>query len=265
MGILKSSLQALCYAHKNGVDFTNTLTIGHHWCYLTKKEAADVLNIYDPVHGRDCVKKMEGEDGKLGFADGFFRYFGAENLDAIDYSGYENATIIHDLNTPVDEMLKNMYTLVFDGGTLEHVFNFPMAVKNCMDMVKIGGHLILHTPANNLFGHGFYQFSPELFFALLDKHNSFINTKIFMQDDQLNWYEVLPFQVIRKRQMMTPSAKEALMIVISQKIDHVPQTISALQSDYVEAWEQKTGNVNKTQSFTPPPINKYYKYNISKN
>jgi hypothetical protein len=214
-----------------------------------------VLNIYDPVHGTECVKKMEGDDGKLGFADGFFRYFGANKVDAIDYSEYENATIIHDLNVPIEEKLKNVYTLVFDGGTLEHVFNFPMAVKNCMDMVKIGGHLILHTPANNIFGHGFYQFSPELFFALLDKHNSFANTKIFMQDDNLNWYEVLPFHVIGKRQMMTPSAKEALMVVVSQKIDHVPTIVTALQSDYVEAWEQKQPNVNKSQPSTPPLIN----------
>jgi 2-polyprenyl-3-methyl-5-hydroxy-6-metoxy-1,4-benzoquinol methylase len=56
---------------------------------------------------------------------------------------------------------------VFDGGTLEHIFDYPTAIKNCMKMVKPGGHLLLTTPANNWFGHGFYQFSPELFYSFV--------------------------------------------------------------------------------------------------
>jgi len=56
---------------------------------------------------------------------------------------------------------------VIDGGTLEHVFNFPVAIKNAMQMVRAGGRLSLSPPANNYFGHGFYQFSPELFYRVL--------------------------------------------------------------------------------------------------
>jgi SAM-dependent methyltransferase len=255
MGIQKSALQALCYAHKNRVDFTNTLTIGRQSCYLTKKDAVDVLRNYDPIHGLEKVKKVGWEDGKPEFADRFFECFGAKQVDSMDYSDYEKATIIHDLNRPVEENLKNKYTLVYDGGSLEHVFNFPVAVKNCMDMVKVGGHLIFHTPANNYFGHGFYQFSPELFFALLGKHNSFSNTKIFMQDDHANWYEVLPFEKIGKRHYLTPttSTKSALMIVMSQKIDHAPDIVTALQTHYIESWNQNLVE-NDQPCLNAPPL-----------
>jgi len=42
------------------------------------------------------------------------------------------------MSQPIDTIHKNKYDLVFDGGTLEHVFNFPVAIKNCMEMVKVG-------------------------------------------------------------------------------------------------------------------------------
>ena len=86
---------------------------------------------------------------------------------------YEGADIVHDLNRPLPQSLHGSFDVVLDGGLLEHVFNFPMALKNSMEMVKVGGHLLLIAPANNNFGHGFYQFSPELFFRALSAENGF--------------------------------------------------------------------------------------------
>jgi hypothetical protein len=166
-----------------------------------------------------------------------FEYFGAEKVDSVDYCDYEGATIIHDMNTPINEQLKNKYSLVYDGGCLEHIFNFSMAIKNCMDMVKPKGLLILETPANNFFGHGFYQFSPEFFFSLLDTHNSFSNTKIYMQDDACDWYEVPSFKVIEKRLILPPSSREGMMFVVSEKISDVPEMLSVAQSGYAVEWQ----------------------------
>ena len=84
----------------------------------------------------------------------------------MDASSFEGATVVHDLNLPITEALKGRFDVVCDAGTIEHVMNFPTAIRNCMEMVRVGGHLILGTPANNFFGHGFYQFSPELWFRL---------------------------------------------------------------------------------------------------
>lgn len=54
-----------------------------------------------------------------------------------------------------------------DGGALEHTFNVPVALTSYMEMVRVGGRLILVSPANDHFGHGFYQFSAELFYSAL--------------------------------------------------------------------------------------------------
>ena len=65
------------------------------------------------------------------------------------------------------------YDAVLDFGCLEHVFDFPVAWRNCVALCRVGGHLFHSLPANNLAGHGFYQFSPELFFNLYQAKNGF--------------------------------------------------------------------------------------------
>ena len=81
--------------------------------------------------------------------------------------------MIHDLNQPVNSDAHGRYDCVFDGGTLEHVFDFPTALKSCLEMVKQGGWFITITPANQFCGHGFYQFSPELFYSALSPASGF--------------------------------------------------------------------------------------------
>jgi hypothetical protein len=56
---------------------------------------------------------------------------GADEIISIDASGYENATIIHDMNEPAED-LAEQFDLVIDGGSLEHIFNFPVAILNVM-------------------------------------------------------------------------------------------------------------------------------------
>jgi hypothetical protein len=208
--------------------------------------------------GGGGIGKLFDRTNKFPYAEELFKYFGAVTADSIDYSDYEGANIIHDMNTPVPDRLKNRYDCVWDGGTLEHVFNYPVAIKNCMDMVKTGGHLILETPCNNMFGHGFYQFSPELFFSLLDTHNGFSDTKIFMQDDFNRWHEVIPPKIIKIRTSICIRKKPALLFVISKKINDVPDTVSVLQSDYVESWNSKKDEGPKAPKFTMKYFEKLY-------
>jgi len=88
-------------------------------------------------------------------------------------SNYDGVNVLRNLNEPVGSELFEKYDCVFNGGLLEHVFNFPVALKNCLEMVKVGGHFITITLANAQFGHGFYQFSPELFYSALCARTAF--------------------------------------------------------------------------------------------
>ena len=95
----------------------------------------------------DLIDEDEFKDNE--YSEPLFKNLGASKIDSMDNSSYEGATVLHDLNLPVAEDMKNKYTVIFDGGTLEHIFNFPIAIKNCMQMLRLGGHIISFTPANN--------------------------------------------------------------------------------------------------------------------
>jgi hypothetical protein len=75
---------------------------------------------------------------------------------------------------------KSRYDAVVDGGTLEHVFNVPVAFRNAMDAVKVGGHFFATLPANNQCGHGFYQFSTEFFYRVFCAENGFVVIKLIV-------------------------------------------------------------------------------------
>lgn len=258
MGITTSSLNVILHAKELGVDFRQTLTIGRQMCYMRQDQVDDILNGYDPSFTPEeaaSLKKKLDESRQTKTEEPFFEpllaNLGAEMVDSMDYSDYQNATIIQDLNTPVPPNLKNRFSFVLDSGTLEHIFNFPVAIKNCMDMVRVGGHLMLITPGNNYFGHGFYQFSPELFFSLLSEENGYAETRVFMQDDRLRWYEVSSPKQIRKRvDVCCAKSTPAIINVISRKVGDVPDELIVQQSDYVEIWSR--GKENPISASQPP-------------
>ncbi|HNQ89966.1 MAG TPA: hypothetical protein PKM73_15200 [Verrucomicrobiota bacterium] len=166
----------LLSAAKRSASFENTLTLGRQAYLPGHKESHRLLREFgfDPA----ACNSWYSSDRSVPYAEGFFRLLGARRLDSLDVGAFENATIIHDLNRPIPDDLVGQFDVVLDCGTLEHVFNFPTAVANCMRMTKLGGRIILQTPANNFFGHGLYQFSPELFYLLFSEKNGFVTERL---------------------------------------------------------------------------------------
>ncbi len=254
MGLPVDSTKFLLEARRAGVRFDETLTLGRQYMMVSPERMAALLRehgLWPPPEGE--TKFLEALRGTKWRFDILARALGAKNSSALDASSYENAQIIHDLNQPVPPELEERYDVVIDGGTLEHVFNFPVAIANCMKMVKTGGHLILLTPANNCFGHGFYQFSPELFFRVLSRENGFEVVRMVALEDgfgrssllgvkydfPLNgpWYEVRDPAEVRERVALV-NAKPVTLYVLAKKISRemifkaTPQ-----QSDYLPQWE----------------------------
>ena len=97
-----------------------------------------------------------------GYTEALFSYLGAGQLQSIDASRYERADLVHDLNIPVGDDLKERFHVIFDGGTVEHIFDIRMVFENVTRMLKSDGLFLSVNGANNWLGHGFYQFSPEL-------------------------------------------------------------------------------------------------------
>jgi len=94
----------------------------------------------------------------------FFKSMGLSVVESCDYSDFQAVDHVFDLNKPVLKELHNKYDIILDSGTLEHVFNLPQALSNIYDMLKIGGRVIHLLPASNYVDHGFYAFSPTLFY-----------------------------------------------------------------------------------------------------
>lgn len=93
-----------------------------------------------------------------------FSLMGFRRIDSIDYYPDEGPSFMFDLNhaLPVDP--GPAFDLVYDGGTMEHCFDPAQVLRNAASLVAPEGLVIHHVPINNWVDHGFYQFSPTLFF-----------------------------------------------------------------------------------------------------
>jgi SAM-dependent methyltransferase len=238
VGIDVNTAQFLFSEQRRGVTFGRTLTLGHQQAYIER-----------PLY-QELVAGAGGRVVDAHYADDLFRALGANTLDIMDASEYENANVIHDLNAPVDNSLKEKYDCVFDGGTLEHVFNYPVALRSCMEMVKVGGHLVLVTPMNNFAGHGFFQFSPELFYSALSPENGFlVERMMFPMSEQ--WYSVQNPAIARKRIELI--GNDPLLLYISAKRVSDAQVFKRWpqQSDYAAVWASADGSRCRDSSVVP--------------
>src|SRR5439155_26296377 len=68
------------------------------------------------------------------YAEPLFRALGAKEVVSLDASKYQGSSFEHDMNLPIPEKFQQQFDVVYDGGSIEHVFNAPQALKNCMQM-----------------------------------------------------------------------------------------------------------------------------------
>lgn len=195
--------------------------------------------------GRMGLHVSESDLRAMGYQKGFGKFcedflianFGASGVESIDYSDFEGATHIADLNKPLD--IPANYDTVIDSGTLEHVFNVVQALKNVSQICKVGGRIIHIVPANNLLNHGFWQFSPELFFSLYCAKNGFAETKVFLSDvgNKECWYEATAPR--NGHWDYLASSRALYVIVITRKVEQI-ENWDVQQSQYVNDWQDSS-------------------------
>lgn len=242
MGININTIKVFNLLNKRGVNFGNVVTLGRQRLYL--KPSRLLKELKNTNINKNKINNFRSLL-PIDYADNLIKLYGGR-VDSIDYSDYEGAKIVWDLNTPIPEKLKCNYDLVIDGGTLEHVFNFPIAIKNAIDMIKPGGNFTSITCCNNLAGHGFYQFSPELFFKVFSRKNGFEKCDIFIAinnrfETKSVWYKVKSPDEVKDR-VTFHNYKKTEIIVIAQrnkekKFSFNPNGI--YQSDYMRSWSSK--------------------------
>jgi SAM-dependent methyltransferase len=184
--------------------FDRTLTIGRLNLFLHPHELTTLR--------REWLTALSAtEQGPLAgyrfgdYCDEFLREcLGVTSLTMLDNSTYEGATYVHDMNQPLPSDLVEQFDVVIEAGSLEHVFNFPVAAANLMNSLKVGGTLFSTVPANNLCGHGFYQFSPELMFRVFSRENGFQLRNLSLIEAQFPAVESTP--AVSVHQVTDPAA-----------------------------------------------------------
>lgn len=248
MGLDINAVRFLIDARQRGADFGEVLTLGRQDLNVYPAKMIRVLE----EHGFSAVAFKA--DSKALYAEPCFLSLGAKKVSSMDFSDFEGATFVHDLNKPVDAKLKERFDLVYDGGTLEHVFNFPVALQNCMEMVKPGGHLFIHTGTNGYCGHGFYQFSPELFYRALSPENGFEVTRMVLHrvGPYGGWYEVSDPNAVRARVELVSLAP--MQLLVQAKRTRVTPLFAAApqQSDYTPRWQPARPGDPPPVSYEPP-------------
>lgn len=237
MGVNVNGLRFLLYAKKKGVDFARTAMLGRQRLRLSRSQLKRVANeeFGFPLSGERLQAICDH-----GYAEELLSELGAESVHSFDYSDFEDATHIHDFNMPVAEEHHCQYTALIEFGTLEHVFNVPAALTNCMRLVRPGGHILSASPANNYAGHGFYQFSPEFYYRVFDQHSGYVVEDMFMHAgrEAKMWYTVPDPDALKRRvPLRTRKATTLLTLALRETSTDVladpPQ-----QSDYTRAWDQ---------------------------
>jgi hypothetical protein len=236
LGIDVAGLQFLCGAKAAGVVFQKTMLIGRQNIHIPEHLAR-------PLFRRLGLPLLKYHFGQ--FAEPLLALLGAHDIESIDASDYEGATVIHDMNAPITHTLHEQFSTVIDYGTLEHVFNFPQAIKNCMQMVELGGHFVQVNVANNYMGHGFWQFSPELLFRIFSSDNGFTVKALLLHvpDDRRpgkatfgKWYKVIdPDRAGTRVQMV--NSRPTYICTIAQRTRVADIFVKPpQQSDYTKTW-----------------------------
>lgn len=174
-------------------------------------------------------------------ADEFFRLLGFESYDALDNSDYEGARVIHDLNDPnVPDNLKGQFDVVYDGGTLEHVFNVPVAMMCMGEFLNSRGFIIHDLPVNNYVDHGFYQFSPTLFWHYYGLNGFQLHESVLIQhtDNVLDPMVVVPHHVPETNAYTRKMGDLAYGIhFVARKTPVATSGRMPVQSKYMNAWD----------------------------
>ena len=260
MGLIYSNARLLFDARRQGFSFDRTVTLGRQQISIDARG-------YDALAKEFKVFASDLNDPELPsaiYADRFIQNcLGCTQLDSIDLSDYQEATLTHDLNLPISENLHRRYDAVIDAGTLEHIFNFPVALKNCMEMVRVGGCIMLATTANNHCGHGFYQFSPELFFRAFQPNNGFEIQRVILIEHRFpgvelsrhqHCYEVVDPDVVRSRVGLVSRWPVMIQVLAKRINDATAMESFPQQSDYERLWESTAANATGGQSNDTAPL-----------
>lgn len=230
MGINLCEATAILSLKRSGAVGDDIVCLGRPELFLSRQQAAGLARSFATGWSElrlDAITSTQ-------HAEDFLAAAGFTDIRSLDASSYEGAAIIHDLNRPLPDQLAGTASFVYDGGTIEHVFDVATAFSNATRLLRVGGTLLISAAANGQCGHGFYQYSPELFYRYLEA-NGFANVNVYLVGllTPNRWRRAAdPKELGRRVQFLT--AEPTQIIVTARKAAEVFPPVVPQQSDYAE-------------------------------
>ncbi|MBR2696640.1 MAG: hypothetical protein IKE48_03970 [Parasporobacterium sp.] len=246
MGFRITSMLTIEYARREyGADLSKTISLGRQFRAFTKKE----FRKYLPQYSNLPDEKLE-KDFQSPYAEDVFQDMYGEKLFSLDGFAHEDPDIVWDLNRPIPEELKEQYTCLIDGGTMEHVFDVPQLLKNCFSMLKTGGYYICMVPTNNFNGHGLYQFSPDFFYSVFSEANGMTIKDVFIVkfSAKNKVWKINSSPAASGERIQFDVNTQTEIYVIAEKTGPTPEKIIAQQTDYEEGWYEDEKSITNTAS-----------------
>lgn len=236
MGIAKAALSLL-------FEFKATNRLSGTVCQLGRQTINVTPRQFVAVARRFAFDKVAARIASAGKIDDvvLFKALGFEAVESIDYSDYESPTHVLDFNNPVPLEFHGKYDLIFDGGTTEHIFNLPQCLKNIHNMLKPGGVVIHASPSTNHVDHGFYMFSPTLFYDWY-MSNRFEIVKSYIAEYPMNpdrtWivYDYQPGS-LNPLSFVGLGSKRLLIWFAARKLEQSTCDVVPQQGSYLKVWE----------------------------
>ena len=176
MGLWKSNLEI--FLDNKDLNRGDILTLGCQHCNFSYEEISDIFlkKNYQIKNHKFYKNTLENLKDNAINAKTFFEMLGFSNIDELDFNNYEDANLIYDLNEIIK--VEKKYDFIFDGGTIEHIFDIKNSMTNIVNFLKIGGNVMHSFPLNGWINHGYYNFSPCMFNEFY-KQNGFDNFKFY--------------------------------------------------------------------------------------
>jgi hypothetical protein len=250
MGLDVHSTNYLLRLKKKFGDFGKTITIGRQGVHLTSYQKNKIFRT-DSSSAHEKWKSDNYCEQLL------LQHFGATSVVSIDASSYENASIIHDMNTPLIHGEK--YKTVLDIGTCEHVFDALQFMHNLSGLVADDGLVVHVSPANNYCNHGFYQFSPCFWLDYYSNAGFQVEEMLFASPaNNRTWYEVDLQNISKFTGIRTRS--EYLILVTARKRSGVPINSRPPNQGYYETNRWLENENNRAAPMVLNPLKENMKY-----
>ena len=146
----------------------------------------------------------------------------------IDLVASRGGERIVDLNHPVAADLVGGFDIVLDAGTMEHCFNVGQAIRNILDMAKVGG-FVVHLNPMTMINHGFFNFSPTFYHDFYGQNGHQLVAPI--HGVAVNGIDVTSYKLDHVRRQSVTDPNGMVMCVVRKSHDRAPTW--PMQSKYL--------------------------------